>query len=74
VGVCLGATGPRAQPARAASAPLNRAVVVVDTGTIVRRVCVRFPEDSISGKEALDRADVAPLYPPYRGNHGDAGC
>jgi hypothetical protein len=74
VGVCLGATGPRAQPARAASAPLNRAVVVVDTGTIVRRVCVRFPEDSISGKEALDRADVDPVYRPYGGNLGVAVC
>jgi hypothetical protein len=62
-----------AGPVSAASTE-HRAAVIVDTGTTVKRVCVRFTEDSISGKEALDRAGVDPVYRSYGGSLGSAVC
>jgi hypothetical protein len=58
----------------AAQPTVHRAVVVVETGTAVKRVCVRFTEDSISGKDALDRAGVDPVYRSYGGSLGAAVC
>ena len=49
----------------AASDGEHRAVVIVDTGTQVRRVCVRFTEESITGRDALIRAGVDPEAPEF---------
>jgi hypothetical protein len=57
-----------------AETPIHRAAVIVDTGTTVKRVCVRFTEDSISGKDALDRADVDAVYRSFGGTLGSAVC
>jgi hypothetical protein len=57
-----------------AATTVHRAAVIVDTGTTVKRVCVRFTEDSISGKDALDRAGVDPVYRSYGGALGSAVC
>ena len=57
-----------------AAPPIHRAAVIVDTGTTVKRVCVRFTEDSISGKDALDRANVDAVYHSYGGTLGSAVC
>ena len=51
----------------------NRAAVIVDTGQTVKKICVRFSEDSISGKDLLDRAGVDPVYRTYSGE-GVAVC
>jgi hypothetical protein len=64
-------------PARAQTA--HEALVVIDTGSSVKHVCVRFAADSISGKDALDLADqvdpsVQPVYRDYGGDYGVAVC
>jgi hypothetical protein len=59
-------------PAFAAPAD-HHAVVVVDTGSLVRTVCVHFTADSISGQQALDLAGVSPVYRGY-GTTGAAIC
>ena len=46
-------------PAGAAGA--HRAAVIVDTGTEVHRVLITFDEPSITGIEALVRADASPV-------------
>ncbi|HUR18070.1 MAG TPA: hypothetical protein VMZ51_03920 [Acidimicrobiales bacterium] len=51
----------------------NRAVVVVDTGEQVKKICVRFWEESISGAELLQRAEVDAALRPYAGK-GVAVC
>ena len=51
----------------------HRAAVVVHTGSQVFTGCVRFSEDSISGKEALERADMRPVFRAYSGQ-GTAVC
>src|SRR5439155_19504902 len=51
----------------------HRAAVIVDTGQTVKKVCVHFTEDSISGKDLLDRAGVDPVYRTYSGE-GVAVC
>jgi hypothetical protein len=51
----------------------HRAAVVVHTGSQVFTGCVRFSEDSISGKEALERADMRPVFRMYSGQ-GTAVC
>jgi hypothetical protein len=53
---------PAAGPVVASSTPQHAAGVVIDTGTEVRRVCVRFSEDSISGEELLKRAKVDAVF------------
>ncbi len=59
-------------PAFAAPAD-HHAVVVVDTGSLVRTVCVHFTADSITGTQALDLAGVSPVYRGY-GTTGAAVC
>ena len=51
----------------------HRAAVLVDTGTEVKSVCVRFREESISGIEALQRAAVDPVLQAFSGK-GAAVC
>lgn len=59
-----------ATPARAAA---NRAVVVIDTGSGVRRVAIAFSLESISGIEALQLAGANPETIGY-GGAGLAVC
>ena len=67
-------TAPVLPPTRGASAqPRNRAAVIVDTGQEVKRVCVRFDEESLSGAEILRRAGVDPVFASY-GSNGEAVC
>lgn len=66
---CIGA-GPWAVPA---SASVSSAVLVVDTGSEVRRVVVSFGGDSISGLEALSLAGTNPETLGYGGS-GSAVC
>jgi hypothetical protein len=71
-------SGPVSGPARAQSATQHRAAVIIDTGTTVKHVCIRFTSDSISGKDALDLANqvdpsVHPMYRDY-GGLGAAVC
>lgn len=56
-----------------AGAEEHRAAVIVDTGTQVKSVCVRFREESISGVEALARAQVDPVLQAFSGK-GAAVC
>jgi hypothetical protein len=62
----------------AAAATQHHAAVVVDTGTSVKKVCVAFPEDAISGEEALRRADAIdrldPVFSDRYGSKGMAVC
>ena len=76
----LGATRASARSAqtphlqlRPAQVAEHRAVVVVDTGTFVRNVCVRFTQDSLSGTEVLQRAGVNPGLRTF-GGQGAAVC
>lgn len=61
---------PRPLPAAAVE---RRAAVVVHTGDVVKTACVRFTEESISGKEALERAQMDPVFRAYSGQ-GTAVC
>lgn len=56
-----------------ATAEQNRAVLVVDTGEQVKKLCVRFWEDSISAAELLRRAEVDAAMRPFAGK-GVAVC
>lgn len=67
--VCLG-LAPWAMPAHA---DVSRAVVIVDTGSQVRRVVVSFVGDSVSGLEALSLAGASPETVGYGGS-GSAVC
>ena len=61
-------------PAPAGAADLNHAAVVIDTGDgQVRKYCLAFPEEAISGAEALRRLDVDPVFSSY-GSKGEAVC
>lgn len=51
----------------AAPAGAGEAAVVIDTGTEVRKVCIRFDADRISGTEALELAGAEPLYQEFGG-------
>ncbi|MGI8684779.1 MAG: hypothetical protein ACR2MO_06780 [Acidimicrobiales bacterium] len=51
----------------------HRAAVIVDTGTQVKSVCVRFQEESLTGIEALARAQVDPVFQGFSGK-GAAVC
>ena len=71
---CAPVLGPAAAPVVAAQpTPAHRAAVIVDTGTEVRRVCVRFAEESITGIEALTRAGTDPVLRAFSGK-GAAVC
>lgn len=64
---------PTGSPPASAQAE-RRAAVVVDLGNgDVRRACVRFTEESISGKDALERAQMQPVFRAYSGQ-GTAVC
>ncbi|MCU1450245.1 MAG: hypothetical protein JWP02_2415 [Acidimicrobiales bacterium] len=57
----------------------HQALVVIDTGSTVRHVCIRFTSASISGRDALDLAarvdpSVEPVYRDYGGDYGVAVC
>lgn len=65
--------GSRPATAAASASEQNRAVLVVDTGDQVKKVCVRFWEESISGAELLRRAEVDAALRPYAGK-GVAVC
>ncbi|HVE47931.1 MAG TPA: hypothetical protein VNA57_14440 [Acidimicrobiales bacterium] len=65
--------GSRTATAAATAAEQNRAVLVVETGEQVKKVCVRFWEESISGAELLRRAEVDAAVRPYAGK-GVAVC
>ena len=72
------ASGPGAGPARAQASAQHRAAVIIDTGTTVKHICIRFTVSSISGKDALDLANqvdpsVQPVYRDY-GSLGAAVC
>lgn len=58
----------------AAQAPVNRAAVVIDTGTEVRRVCIRFDAESISAEDALKLAGADPEYSEFGGELGSFVC
>lgn len=64
---------PGAGAAVAQPPPEHRAAVIVDTGTEVRRVCVRFTEESLTGIEALVRAGTDPVLRAFAGK-GAAVC
>lgn len=69
-------TAPRAaaQESGQQTAPqrLNAAAVVIDTGSEVRKVCVRFSEPEITGEELLRRAKVDAVFAEY--SIGQAVC
>lgn len=70
----LAAGGAAGRPAPAASDEPNHAAVVIDTGDgKVRKFCLAFPEESISGVEALRRIDADPVFASY-GSKGEAVC
>lgn len=61
-------------PVTAAAAELRHAVVVVDTSDgNVRKFCLAFPEESITGAEALRRIDSNAVFGSY-GGQGQAVC
>lgn len=61
------ATAQEAQPQR-----LNAAAVVIDTGSEVRKICVRFSEPELTGEELLRRAKVDAVFAEY--SIGQAVC
>jgi len=65
---------PAPAPAVAAAAPAYRAGVVIDTGTEVKRVCIRFDAEEISGTEALALAGAEPRYQEFGGTLGSFVC
>ncbi len=66
------AAGGHAPPA--ASAEMHHAAVVIDTGDgKVRKFCLAFPEESVTGAEALRRIDAAAVFATY-GGKGEAVC
>lgn len=59
----------------AAASELHHAAVVIDTGDggTVRKFCLAFPEDSITGAEALRRIESDAVFASY-GGKGQAVC
>lgn len=72
-GVVVATVFPARIVAPAMAAEPNRAALIVDTGEQVKKVCVRFWEESISGAELLQRAEVQAALRPYAGK-GVAVC
>ena len=73
VAVVVGPVASPASPPASAQAS-GRAAVVVDLGNgDVRSACVRFTEESISAKDALERAQMQPVFRAYSGQ-GTAVC
>ncbi len=70
--LALGALGGR--PAATSAEGLNHAAVVVDTGEgKVRKFCLAFPEESITGADALRRIESDAVFASY-GGKGQAVC
>jgi hypothetical protein len=63
---------PRAAAQEAQPQQLNAAAVVIDTGTEVRKICVRFSEPELTGEELLRRAKVDAVFAEY--SIGQAVC
>jgi hypothetical protein len=74
VTVAVGPAPAHAPAPRPQQAVEHRAAVVVDTGSGVQYGCVRFTADSISGREALERAAMDPVFQEYGGSLGSAVC
>lgn len=66
VAALTGPSHPGTRRAVAAAAE-HRAVVVVDTGQEVKRICVRFAEDFLTGQELLIRARTDPVFRQFSG-------
>lgn len=66
----LGFAGLVGQPIVAGAATEHRAAVIVDTGTSVHRVVITFTEDSITGIDALQRANADPVVYTFNGQGG----
>ncbi len=64
------ATPAHARPHQAAD---HRAAVIIDTGAGVKKICIHFVEASISGLEALQRANATPVVQTF-GGIGGAVC
>jgi hypothetical protein len=64
------ATPAHARPHQAAD---HRAAVIIDTGAGVKKICIHFAEASISGLEALQRANATPVVQTF-GGIGGAVC
>lgn len=62
-----------AQPIVADAATEHRAAVIVDTGASVHRVVITFTEDSITGIDALQRANADPVVYTFN-SQGGAVC
>ena len=58
------------QPIVAGAATEHRAAVIVDTGASVHRVVITFTEDSITGLDALQRAQADPVVSTFNGQGG----
>ena len=63
---------PRAAAEEAQPQQLNAAAVVIDTGSEVRKICVRFSEPELTGEELLRRAKVDAVFAEY--SIGQAVC
>lgn len=63
---------PRAAAQQAQPQDLNAAAVVIDTGSEVRKICVRFSEPELTGEELLRRAKVDAVFAEY--SIGQAVC
>ncbi len=55
------------------AATTNYAAVVIDTGQEVKKFCLAFPEDEITGAEALRRVDAQVQFANF-GTRGQAVC
>lgn len=66
----LFAIGLVGQPVVASAATQHRAAVIVDTGASVHRVVITFTEDSITGIDALQRAQADPVIYTFNGQGG----
>ncbi len=67
------APAPSAGPAQAGAQPLNQAAVIVETGAGTWRTVIRFPQESVSGIEALRLAGAEPVTYGF-GGLGTAVC
>lgn len=74
VAASLALVGAGGRAAPVASAELNHAAVVIDTADgKVRKFCLAFPEESITGAEALRRIESDVVFASY-GSKGQAVC
>lgn len=71
----VGVAGRSPGAATAGASELHHAAIVVDTGSggTVRKFCLSFPEESLTGAEALRRVQADPVFASY-GGKGQAVC